>query len=438
MSRLATRLRDLRWTEVAVPLVGVVLALATILVYGLHEVHFGDARDYMRAAQSLLHHGTYPREASLSFFRPPLYPLLIAAIWWIGPDGSVAAIKLVQAALFGVTCWLLYRIALEVTGNRSLAAAGALLYAINPFALLQTADVQTETFHTTLVAAGVLLVTMTLYRTGRATPAAIGAGLAFGLASLCRPTALPVGLALAACVLVRRDRFVRRFALAAIVVAGMAVAILPWTFCNWRATGEPIVITDGFGYHLWLGNHPAEQRLYEGHFRNRRELNRYSYNYLQRELPEKMIADWERSGGYAALTLSQRERLWRKAALDTMRAKPLLTLRLWADKTWAYWRPWLLPVAYPMKLVVGSGVAVSLLYLFAIAGAGLWYRSPERRPFLIVLAALFASSTIEHAMTHVMIRFRLPYVDPYLSLLAGTALLALATKLPWWPRAVEE
>lgn len=430
MMPLLRRMPYLRWTEFALPLFAVVLAVATTVAYGPEMTHFGDAGDYAEAAVSLLNDGSYPRQSSLPFFRAPLYPLLIAAIWRVAPLGSYAAIKVVQAALFGMTCWFLFRIGLKVTGERGAAGLGALVYAVNPFALLQTAEIQSETLHTTLLAAGVLLLTVSLYQRSPTTAAAFGAGFAFGLAALCRPTALPVGLALALCVLTRGRAFLKRLLQAVAVILGIATAVLPWTYCNWNTTGEPIVISDGLGYTLWLGNHPAELRVYEGRFRDKREFNEYTYNYLQQALPAAMIAGWEESGGYSALSLMQREQRWRSAAIATMRAEPLLTLRLWADKTWAFWRPWLRPTAYSPFVVLASGVAVSLLYVLAAAGVYSWSRDAERRRFLLILGVLFATSTSVHTVTLVMIRYRLPYVDPYLSVLAGSALVMLASVVP--------
>jgi hypothetical protein len=205
----------------------------------------------------------------------------------------------------------------------------------------------------------------------------------------------------------------------------MAIAILPWTYANWKAEQEVILITDGGGYHLWLGNHPAVLRIYEGPFRTREEFDAYSYDTLQRTLPDQQIAEWEGKGGYSRLPLGARERKWRDAAVANMREHPALTGRLWFEKAKAYWRPWLHPAAYPPIAVYTSGVALSALYVAAAAGAFLWARRREGRIALSLFALLFVSSTLVHVMTHVMMRFRLPYVDPYLSLLAGAAAMAI-------------
>ena len=81
MMPLLRRMPYLRRTEFALPIFAVVLAVATMVAYGPEKADFGDATDYAGVAVSLLNDGSYPRQSSLPFFRAPLYPLLIAAIW---------------------------------------------------------------------------------------------------------------------------------------------------------------------------------------------------------------------------------------------------------------------------------------------------------------------------------------------------------------------
>jgi hypothetical protein len=208
-----------------------------------------------------------------------------------------------------------------------------------------------------------------------------------------------------------------------LVAVGIGAGVAPWTATNWRATGEWIVVTDGGGYHLWLGNHPAELRIYEGDFRSKQEFDAYAFGYLQDTLVREQIAEWERAGGYRALSLKGREQLWYEEFRKNLREQPTATAKLAAYKTWSYWRPWLLPGAYPRTVVVGSGVLVCGLYSAATCGFWLLARDRHSRPWLLLIATLFVASTGVHTLTHVMVRFRVPYVDPYLFLAAG-ALLA--------------
>ena len=61
----------------------------------------------------------------------------------------------------------------------------------------------------------------------------------------------------------------------------------------------------------------------------------------------------------------------------------------------------------------------------AIWGALLIKRERSGRRFLRLFAVLFMAVTGIHMLTHTMLRFRLPYVEPYLSILAGPGMLSL-------------
>lgn len=403
-------------------IVALVTAFAAILGGVAGPSLFPDSRDYMAAARGILA-GEYPRYCSLPFFRPPLYPLMIAGLLRLWPE-SRFAILAAQAGLFAGTCLLLHRIAEHSLRHPRIGLSAGLLYAANPLALRQVADVQSETLHAFLVVLGVSLVAPLHDGSGRPTRDYCLAGMVFGLAALCRPTALPVSLALFAALLAlearrRRPGLVARPALA--TAAGLCLAILPWTLANFAATGEFILITDAAGYHLWLGNHPANLKLQLARFESARDFNALSYSYLQRELPAALMSRWESEGGYARLPLLARERLWRREAAVNALAAPLQTLELLALKAWAYWRPWLHPAAYSPAAVLASGAYMLALYAAALIGArklvGAGFGA-----FVLSLAALFVASMGVHVLTHVMVRFRLPYVDPFLAILAAAAL----------------
>jgi hypothetical protein len=83
------------------------------------------------------------------------------------------------------------------------------------------------------------------------------------------------------------------------------------------------------------------------------------------------------------------------------------------------------PPRTPPAAVYASGIALSALYVAAVAGAYLWTLRHDGRVALSLFALLFVSSTLVHMLSHVMMRFRLPYVDPYLSLLAGTTAVSI-------------
>ena len=404
-----------------VPLAGFAFAVLTILTVGSEVVTFGDAPDYLTAAEAIGQGKGYPRASSLPFFRPPLYPFFIACVWQVAP-GSILAIKLTQAGLFAATCWLLYRLGFLAVGDRLAALLGGLLYSINPFALRQVAEIQSETLHTVLIALAVFSLARGLVKAGWRGAWFVLAGIIFGVASLCRPTALPVGLGLAVALLPPLWKQVglwRATALAGMVPLGLAIGIAPFTWFNWQATGEFIPITDAGGYHLWLGNHPDTLRIYQQHFANKQEFDHYGNDHLQHALPGAKMAEWEATTGYRELSLRQRERLWQNEAFRNIRQHPGTTAALVGEKAFAYWRPWLNPSTYSLTVVWVSGIAVTGLYLLAGVGAWLLRGLGTGRQVLWILAWLFLFSTLVHALVYSMVRFRLPYVDPYLCVLAG-------------------
>ncbi len=101
---------------------------------------------------------------------------------------------------------------------------------------------------------------------------------------------------------------------------------------------------------------------------------------------------------------------------------------MWVYKAWAFWKPWLTFGAYSRRVVIGSGIFLLALYVLAATGARVLHRDAGGRRCLTLFAVLFMSATIVHALTYSMIRYRLPYVDPYLCVLAGVAAAAIAQR----------
>jgi len=415
-------------------------SLTAIVSLGSDRVSFGDAADYSYSAHALLH-GSYPRESPrFPVFRPPLYPLLISAVWAVTSPGNVVGVKVVQAFMFAATALILCALGRRLHGDEDTAAVGAVLYALYPFAILLVTDIQTEAFHSLLVG-GAVYALVCAVGAGRVSIGwLITAGVLFGVATLCRPSALPIGLLLCVAVpwcFASTWRPAKRLLVSVAAVVACVGPILPWTYLNWRATGEFLLVSDAAGYQLWLGNHPQLLRGYQEEFKNPQEFNRFQYSYLQNYLVQQQIKDWERTTGYASLSLGQRERLWRDEAIRNMAASPSTTARLWLSKLAHFWRPWLSPSAYSPAVVAGSGVIVSGLYALALAGIFMVIRGgsggalrSSRGAWLLLL--LFASSAFVHLPFHTMFRFRLPYVDPYLTVFAAVPLVAVYRRV--WAR----
>ncbi len=421
MNKIMNREKLLQWIPL---MIGIMASIAFILKTGPNVVDFADARDYMAAARSLISSEGYPREATLPFFRPPLYPLFIAGIWTVVPQ-SVVAVKLVQAILFGATAWLIFQMGFTVFKNREVALIGGIFYALNPFLLSTVGDIQTESLHTFLFATGMYAATRMLLSEEFRFRDTLLTGFAFGLAALCRPSALLVGFVVILSVfyyIVRtRGAFQRAWRSSGVALVIMALTIAPWTFANWQATREFILITDGGGFTAWVGNNPESIRAYTDTFKSPREFMYLNSTYLQDILVKRKINEWERTGGYHALSLKGRENRWRQETLGNIKQHPWLTTKLWGYKLWGYWRPWLHPAAYSFKVVLVSAVIWVSLYALALYGAIASWKLERGRLLTKLLIMMFLACTFVHVATLSMLRYRLPYVDPYLCVLSGYA-----------------
>lgn len=415
-----------KWIIILPSLLGFLLALVSIFIVGVNKVSFPDAPDYLIASKSILKDFSYPRQGLFPFYRPPLYSFFISLIWLVFQD-SIAAVKIAQAILHGLTCWFIYKTVFEIFKNKKLGILCSLICAVHPLLLFQAAEIQTETLHTLLIAVVVFLMAKILYQDKISFPLALTLGFVFGVAALCRPSALPIGIIIIFTLFILKAKKVNlKLSLLAMIIAasGLFIAILPWTFYNKATTGEWILISDAGGYSFWVGNVPQALDFYEGNFSSARERMDFS-NYIYIDFTRQKISEWETEYGYSKLSLKERENLWQKEAIENLKDNPRLTLKLWLLKCWFFWRPYLYPEAYSLKIVLASAIFLVPLYLLAIYSLVRLYRESRHKKFVIVMIIYFLSVTGLHMLIIGMIRYRVPYIDPYLSMFAGIGLVFL-------------
>jgi 4-amino-4-deoxy-L-arabinose transferase and related glycosyltransferases of PMT family len=361
--------------------IALIVGIAAIFAIGASRSEFADSGDYLEAARMLLTSGSYPTVGSLPFFRPPLYPLFIAAVWSVFP-GSIVAVKIAQVLLHAVTAALVFRSGELIFERKSFGLIGALLFVVHPFFLYNAAAIQTETLHTFLIAAALVLFIKGLKRGRMELGESATAGLAIGLAALCKPSALGVGLVLIILLAVLTFRQIGSLKAAVLSTVMIFAAILPWSFYNLQTRGEFVLVNDAGGFNLWLGNNPATLRLYEGSFENSREAQIYT-DYLGKGLANEQIAEFEAAGGYAELTAKQRESRWSAKAIETMKSQPEMTMRLFFWKFFAMWKPFLSSNAYSTTAAIGSGIVQVPIFFLGFVGLYLAGRERRTRNFVV-------------------------------------------------------
>ena len=410
--------------------VAIIFSILAIYAYGVNNLEFGDTQDYINAANAFLNGTPYPRESiQHPMFRPPLFPLFIAAIWSIFPD-STLAVKLAQALLHAATVFIAFKIIYELTSKEIPAFLGALLCAVHPLLAGHTVDFYTEPLHTFLCALAMFWLIKFLKSDKSLNLYAVLTGITFGLATLCRPAILGVAICLVAVIVLIQFvelRKLKYLSASALLIASIFLTIAPWTYYNYRTTGEFILVNDGFSYNLWLGNLPETIQLYEGGFQSKEENQRFA-DHVWGTVKIEKVNELEKTDNYSSLSFNEKEKVWRREALENLKQDYGLTARLMIGKTWSFWTPFLNHFTYGKKVVALVAAFVIGIYVFGIYGASVIWKDNLGRKFVILLVVTFLVTTAIHVLIFGFVRYRVPNVDPYLSMLTGIAIWHLAAK----------
>jgi len=181
-------------------------------------------------------------------FRPPGYPLFLAALG--GGEGATSenAVLLAQALLFGAGVWLLALTVRRWWGPVPALAAAA-LYALDPYSKHYVTLVLSEALATLLALATAYGFTRAWQERSLAWWAASGT-LAASL-TLVRAVFIFVVPLLVLAALLRRPRG----AAAGAVVLASAALLVPWVAWTASVTGKPVLASWGEGYNFLLAAH---------------------------------------------------------------------------------------------------------------------------------------------------------------------------------------
>jgi 4-amino-4-deoxy-L-arabinose transferase-like glycosyltransferase len=232
-----------------------VLVRGGVLLARSHRLS-ADPDGYQALARNLVEHGVLGTGERPTAYRPPLYPLVVAAC--VAAPWKIEAATAVLHLVLGVaTAWLTVDLGGRWGLGRFAFLAGGLVVC-DPILLNQSTLVMTETLATFLAVTTLSLTSATAEATGRQRLVfAALAGISFAVAALCRPTflvALPFAAGGVGYVL---SRWRERLQTIAAMCLAASIVLLPWAVRNWLDFGKPIVTTTHGGYTLLLGNNPA-------------------------------------------------------------------------------------------------------------------------------------------------------------------------------------
>jgi hypothetical protein len=363
-------------------------------------------RTYKGVALNLLHgNGLLHPDGYFSVGVPPGLPLLLAAAYWAG--GAVGLDTMGSAAALTALTVILNCVLLVALGVHLLPPAPAWLPAIvwmayPPGLWITKAPHPENPFITLLLLAVLLFVRLSSVSDERSKTVlllALGCGLAAGAAMLIRAIGLPIPFLLAASLLLLRFRAWgrRALAVAAALLVGSAVVVLPWELIAYRQLGEIIPLASSGSD----GIEEALRRNFEPSHAGHSLAVPDDVRELSRRVIESTAFD-----EYGAVIVDRETLPLAKALLHEARRDPLAAFKLFAIKVarslygTSTQEPrrerLLLLIQLPFLLLglVGTGVALR--------------QGGVRRDYAVVLLALASGFLALSVIAHPLMRYMLP------------------------------
>ncbi|HXT22775.1 MAG TPA: glycosyltransferase family 39 protein [Thermoanaerobaculia bacterium] len=217
---------------------------------------WGDEATYWRAAGEVRAGG----ESDLQMIWPPLYPRFVAASMPLS-GGSRLAAQLVQVALLFASAWLLRGLGrallpgAELSRGIHAADVAAALLLLDPQVACFGAFLWPELLHLALF----LFAWWALVTRGERWPWLVAAGVALGLALLAKSLLVAFVPVLLAPLLLLSGPSPRRLLRPAVVLAAMAVTLLPVVLHNRQRYGVAGV-ADSSTFNAWVGLNERSRR----------------------------------------------------------------------------------------------------------------------------------------------------------------------------------
>jgi 4-amino-4-deoxy-L-arabinose transferase-like glycosyltransferase len=354
-----------------------------------------DEERYVAMARALAHGQTAdPRP----WFHPPGLVYSLSLVFRVFGPGLLAP-RLVQAVVSTASCAATYVLARRwFSGAVALGAAAAC--AVHGALVFESYELLPPTW----ILAASLVALWLLVRAGeQATPGrAAAAGVALGVAALFGPTVLPFGAVAA--------WWLRRPALVAAFVGGVALPIAPVTYGNWQRGREVVLVSSNGGINFYIGNN-----------------ERYEETLAIRpgEHWDELMSEPARAGVRGASAASW---YFTRKGLAFWRAHPLEAAGLYARKLYLYFDGPEIPrdtdlmaarrQSALLRALVWRGppwLPDGVLVPLAIVGAALCRRERRR---LVVPYAFVAEQALVTAAFFVTSRYRVPAL-PVMAMFAG-------------------
>ena len=326
--------------------------------------------------------------------RGPIYPYILAGIFFLTGGVHVAAVQAFQAFCLGFTCFLAFLIGRKLINGKA-GMVAALLCALHPMLIWYTARIWIETVHTLLVALACFAIILCYERPISAR--AFWTGIAFGVAILTKSILIlfPIVFVFLLALKYKKES-VRSVVL---MLAVILVVVLPWTVRNYVVSKAFVPVHVSLGLNLIQGDAVGEY------------WTRMPYSTLGLWFKGKEKNDSILSGTQCTPTDPRGDRLLAMASFRQNFSHPLFFIK---KSLINFLTLWYLGES-KLKSLFLMILQFPLLICTVIASVRLWKACGLARPMILLVAYY----VVIHALIIGWARYSVPIVPLCLILAAG-------------------
>lgn len=382
-----------------------------------------DGLFYQAIARTVVEHGVFGyNEARPTSFRPPLYPLFLSGIYCIF-GCNFFIVRIFQSILHGLTCLLIFLIGKNIF-NRNVGIAAAILFAVNPFLIFFSGEIGTETIFTFLVAATIFSITEFL-KTEKKTLVLIITGLLFTASMMARTIFLCLLPFFIIWLYYVSDKKLAKKNVIAFFLT-FITAIMPWVIRNYSVHGHLILSGTNMGHNLNIGALMEGVDYAEG-LKKFKKIAGYDYKDLEnpknRTLPASEY-ELQKQGIERALKLIASD------PAKWIKVRALNAFNLWSNNWEGNYAKRFSEEKSSYIKTVSHYYYLSIL-LFGLLGIAFTAKEsdPAKRNILYLLLLLFLSVTAGYCVFQTGKRYRVPVIDPYLTIYTSYFLFLIKNKI---------
>jgi 4-amino-4-deoxy-L-arabinose transferase-like glycosyltransferase len=390
----------------------------------------GDAPAYLTLAQNLVAGDGFAYAGEATAFRPPVYPLILAASMELFGRHPLAIVRWLQFVEGVLAAFLCAAIARMICGEQARKAT-LVISLFFPTLAIMPSILGTESSAILLVV--IFFYGLLRYRVNPSWRILVALGTIVGLATLLRFNMALLGVFVLWVVLSGRNDLSRSRAAAATVLVS-AIVIAPWIVRNMIVFhGEVLLSTQG-GFAAAAG-------ILEPQGRSQVDDTQRLKDAIGWALPQELETNQPSRHGLPAEPALDRLcwrvafRLWREAgwALVPVTLKKLSYFWLSTDQIFS-------TTAFSPKMRMERAAGVMIYWVLLILGVWGWIQVRGANPDFAYLFVFYAVLvTILQVPFNMNTRYRVPLVDPLMAVLAGIGFAAiLAKQLKWNDNAMPD